>query len=126
MKRPKSKPARTTGTTKRDNAPPLEAMEYKGDLLIRDLCHNETDSVHDMRIVNTDAKAQSAKPPEKCFQEANGAKKRMYLEAFLQQHRHFSPFMASVDGFQGVEATATLKRVAICLATNWRQPYSRT
>ena len=41
----------------------------------------------------------------------------MYLEAFLQQHRHFSPFVASVEGLLGVEATATLKRIASRLAT---------
>ena len=35
------------------------------------------------------------------------------------------PFVASVDGFLGVEATATLKRIASNLATKWRQPYSR-
>ena len=36
----------------------------------------------------------------------------MYLEACLQQRRHFSPFVASVDGLMGVEAMATLKRIA--------------
>ena len=49
----------------------------------------------------------------------------MYLEVCLQQRRHFSPFVASVDGLLGVEATATLKRLASCLATKWRKPYSR-
>ena len=37
VKSPKANPARTTGTTVPDNAPPLEATEHKGDLLIRDL-----------------------------------------------------------------------------------------
>ena len=50
----------------------------------------------------------------------------MYLEACLQQHWHFSPFVASVDGLLGVEATATLKRIASRLATKWKQPYSKT
>ena len=50
----------------------------------------------------------------------------MYLEACLQQRRHFSSFGASVDGLLGVEATATLKRIASHLAINWRKPYSRT
>ena len=45
----------------------------------------------------------------------------MYLEACLHQRRHFSPFVASVDGLLGVEATATLKRIASCLATKWKQ-----
>ena len=50
----------------------------------------------------------------------------MYLEACLQQRRHFSPFVASVDRLLGVDATATLKRLASCLATKWKQSYSKT
>ena len=50
----------------------------------------------------------------------------MYLEACLQQRRHLSPFVASVDGLLGVDATATLKRIASRLATKWRHPYSKT
>ena len=75
-----------------------------------------------MRIMNTDAKSHSTKTLEKCFQEAEQAKKKMYLEACLQQRRHFSPFVASVDGILGVEALATMKRIASRLATKWRQP----
>ena len=101
-------------------------MEQKGDLLIRDLWANGTDSVHDMHVVNTDAKSYWERSPEGCLEEAERGKKKMYLEAFLQQRRHLSPFVASVDGFLGVKATATLKRIAICLASKWKQPYSKT
>ena len=41
----------------------------------------------------------------------------MYLEACIQQRRHLSPFLASVDGLLSVESTETLKRVASLLAT---------
>ena len=78
-----------------------------------------------MRFVNTDAKSQSGKALEKCLQEAEMGKKQMYLEACLKKRRHFSPFIASVHGLLGVEATATLKRIASRLSTKWRQPYSR-
>ena len=50
----------------------------------------------------------------------------MHLVACLQQRRHYSPFVALVDGLLGVEATATLKRIASRLATKWRQTYSNT
>ena len=50
----------------------------------------------------------------------------MYMEACLKQRQHFSPFVVSVDGLLGVEATATLKRIASHLATKWKQPYSKT
>ena len=50
----------------------------------------------------------------------------MYLEACLQQRRHFSPFVAYVDRLLEVEAMATLKRLASRLATKWKQSYSKT
>ena len=78
-----------------------------------------------MRVVNTDAKSHKTKDPERCLQEAERGEKRMYLVTCLQQRRHFSPFVNSVDGLLGVETTATLKRLASCLATKWKQPYSK-
>ena len=122
----KENPDRTTGTTVLDNAPQLQAMEHTGDLLIRDIWHNGTDIVHDMRFVNTYARSHSENPLEKCLQEAKRAKKLMYLEACLQQRRHFSPFVSSFDVLMGVQETYTLKMISICLAKNWRQPYPRT
>ena len=52
--------------------------------------------------------------------------KKIYLEACPQQRRSFSPFVTSVDGLLGVEATVTLKRLASRLTTKWKQPYSKT
>ena len=94
-------------------------MEQKSNLIIRDLWHNGIDSVYDMHVLNTEAKSHSAKTPEKCLQEAERAKKKMYLEACLQQRRHFSLFVASVDGLLGVEVGDTIKMIASCLATKW-------
>ena len=125
VKREKSKPSGPSETTDPDDTPP-EVTEQNGDLLLRDLWNNGTDSVHDMRVVNTDAKSYWGKSPEKCLEEAEKSKKKMYLERCLQQCRNFSPFVASVDGLLGVEATATLKRIASCLTSKWRQSYSKT
>ena len=113
----KAKPVGASVNNDQAGAPPLEVTEEKGDQLIRDLWKNGTDSVHNMRAVNTDAKLHRTKDPEWCLQEAERRKKWKYLEACLQQRRHFSPFVASVDGLLGVEATATLKRLASRLAT---------
>ena len=126
VKRPKENSASTKGTTVLDNMPPLEATEQKGDLLIRDLWNNGIDSVHNMRVENTDSKSHLAKTPEKCLQEAEEVKKKIYLEACLQQHQYFSPLVTSVDGLMGMEATDTLKSIAIRLATKWRKPCLRT
>ena len=79
-----------------------------------------------MRGMNIDDTYFLAKTPEKCLQEASRAKKKMYLEACLQKRRHFSPFVASVDGLLDVEVAATLKSISSRLATKWQQPYLRT
>ena len=79
-----------------------------------------------MRVMNTDAKYHMAKALEKCLHDAERGKRRMYLEACLQQRRHFSSFVSSVHGLMGVEATSNLKRSAIRLSTKWKQPYSET
>ena len=54
--RKKAQPAGTSDSTAPGTSPP-EDTEQKGDLLIRDLWANGTDSIHDMRFVNTDAKS---------------------------------------------------------------------
>ena len=105
---------------------PPEVTEQKVDLLIRDLWQQGTGSVHDMRVVNTDALSYVCRSPEKCHHGAERGKKKKYLEACLQQRRHFSPFLASVYGLLGVETTVNLKRIASHLATKWRQTYSKT
>ena len=61
-----------------------EAKEQKLGLLIRDLWYKGTDSVHDMRVMNTDAKSYVENTPEKCLHEAAKAKNKKYLEACLQ------------------------------------------
>ena len=76
--------------------------------------------------MNTDVKSGLSKTPEKCLQEAGREKKKMYSEECLQKHRHFSPFVSSVNRLLGVEAKAILKRIASHLATKWRQTYCRT
>ena len=70
MNRTKATPDGDSGTTDQTGAPPPEVTDQKGDLLIHDLCQNGTDSVHDIRVVKTDAKSHMAKAPEKCLHEA--------------------------------------------------------
>ena len=80
MNRPEANPAGTIGSIDLDGAPPPEALEKKGDLLIRELWQNRTESVQDMRVTKkTDAKSHSGKKPEKCLLEAKRGKKHMYL-----------------------------------------------
>ena len=78
-----------------------------------------------MSVVNTDGKYYLSKTPEKCIQEAARAKKKMYLEACLQQRWHFPPFVISIDGLLYVDAAAILKRIPSHLTKKWQQPKSR-
>ena len=77
MSRTKPKPAEFKLTTPPDatTAAP-EVTEQKGDLLIRDLWKQGTDSVHDMRVVNTDGLSYVRRSPEKCLQEAKRGRRR--------------------------------------------------
>ena len=126
VKRTKAAPSGAGGTSKHEEVQMPEVTEYKGNLLIRDLWQQETDSVHDMRVVNTDNLTHRTKGPEKCLHKAEQGEKNMHLEACLQQIWHFSPFVALVDRMMGVEATSTLKRLASRLATKWKQYYYKT
>ena len=127
MSRTKPKPSGSKLTSPQETTTEApEVTEQKGDLLSRYRWQQWRDSVQDRRVVNTDAMLYVRISAEKCLQEAERGKKKIYLEACLQKRRQFSPFVASLDGLLGVEATATLKRISSCLATKWRQPYSKT
>ena len=95
--------------------------ELKGGLLIRELWTQRTDSIHNMHVVNTDETSYQFKNPEKCLKTVEKEKKKKYLDAFLKYCRHFTPFVASVYGLLGFEAEATLKHIAIRLATKRKE-----
>ena len=84
------------------------------------------DSIHDMRVMNTDAVSYQSKTLEKCMETANREKNRNYLNACLNERIHFTLLVASVDGLLRFKAEATLKCVARHLAQNCKEPYSRT
>ena len=67
MQRTKAQPAGSTHPPSKNKS---EATEQKGDLLIHDIRHNGTDSVHNIHVVNTDVKSHLSKTPEKCLREA--------------------------------------------------------
>ena len=126
MKRTKAAPSGAGRTSNHSEVQPSEVTEQKGNLLIRDLLQQGTDSFNNMCVVNTDALTHRTKDTEKCLHKAERGKKKMYLEACLKKRRKPPPFVASVDGLLGVEATATSKRLSSCLDTKWKQSYLKT
>jgi hypothetical protein len=86
--------------------------EERGDILIRGFWKQGTDCILDVCVTDTDAKSYCKCPPEKVLESQEREKKRKYLEKCLQQRRHFTPFVVSVNGLLGKEAKTFFKRLA--------------
>ena len=74
-----------------------------------------------MSFVNTDATSYQSKYPNKYLETSDKTKKKKYVGACLKHNLHFFTYIVSVDGLLGIEAGVTLKRVARCLATKWKE-----
>ena len=70
MKRTKDTPAGAGRNSNNAVVHLPEITEHKGNLLIRDLWQEGTDSVHDMHVVNTDAPTHRTNDPVRCLHEA--------------------------------------------------------
>ena len=66
--------------------------ELKVNLLIREFWTQGIDSIHDMRVMNTDAPYHQSKTPKKCLKTSDKEKTNKYLN-----------FVASVDSLLRVE-----------------------
>ena len=95
----------------------------KGYLLIQGIWTQGTDSIHDMRVVNTNAVSHQYKTPKIYLETAEREKKKNYLHACINERRHFTPFVVSVNSLIWVETEATLKRISSGLATKCKKPY---
>ena len=70
----------------------------------------------DIRIVNLDAGSYLRMTPEKALPKAEKEKKDLYLQAYLESRRTFTPMVYSADGITGAEALAAQKRLAALLS----------
>ena len=77
--------AKGKASGKGKEAPPTEEGEEKGDLLIQDLWTQGTDSIHNMRVVNTDVVSYQYKTPEKFLETSECEKKNKYLNTCLNE-----------------------------------------
>ena len=74
-------------------------------------------------MTNLDSKSYKNLPPKKALERQEKEKKKKYCKSCENQHRHFTPFVVSMDGMYGFEARAFLKRLAKLLAEKWKKPY---
>jgi hypothetical protein len=86
--------------------PPSNSQKGDGDcgnLLICGFFARGTNTIIDVRIMDTDAKSYHSK-------DQGCTKKCWYLDACLAQNRHFTPFVVStLDGLVGRKAKELLK-----------------
>jgi hypothetical protein len=116
--------ASITDSDKTMNA--IDSNGDRGDLLIRGFWENGMDAIIDVRITDTDAKSYASRDPKKILHSQEKEKKKKYLDRCLLQRRAFTPFVVSVDGLIGYEASNLLKQLSKRLAEKWRKPYSVT
>eukprot|EP00957_Ditylum_brightwellii_P163881 12476371-Ditylum_brightwellii.AAC.1 len=95
-----------------------------GDLVIHHLWQSNTNTIINVCIMDTNVKSYISKPVKTVLEKQEKDKKRKYLQACIDQRRHFSPFVVSVDGMLGKEAAIVLKRISQKLAQKWDCPMS--
>jgi len=99
--------------------------DERGDMLIRGLWSRGTDCILDIRVANADAKSYQSKVPPQVLASHESSKKKWYLQPCLAQHRHFTPFVVSVDGLLGKEAQRVIQALAGHLANRSKYNYSQ-
>jgi hypothetical protein len=96
----------------------------RGDILLRGLWTRVTECIVDLRVTDTDAPSYTRNPAS-ILRSKEKEKKPKYLEACLEQRRHFTPCMVSTDGIMGHEASTFAKHLSTKLAKKWQKPYSQ-
>ena len=62
--------------------------------------------------------------PEKALAKSEKEKNDLYLQAFPERRRNFTPMVYSADGIPGAEALAAQKRLVALLSNKLKQEYS--
>ena len=90
--------------------------ESRADVSAHGLWKRGTTAMFDIRIVNLNAGSYLRMMPEKALAKAEKEKKDLYLQAFLEIRRTFTPMVYSADGIPGAEALDAQKRLAPLLS----------
>ena len=98
--------------------------ELRGDIAVHGFWTRGTTAIFDVRVTDTDAPSNRNTAPAKVLQRHEAEKKAKYGALCIARRRTFTPLVFSVDGMQGVEATAASRRLASSLASKWKRSYS--
>ncbi|MGL4997609.1 MAG: hypothetical protein ACRC5T_01270, partial [Cetobacterium sp.] len=99
-------------------------LELRGDVSAHGFWKRGTTAIFDVRITDTDAPSYRGMAPKKVLARHEREKKGKYSSLCLENRRHFTPLVFSVDGLSGTEATAAMQRLSAKLATKWGRTYS--
>ena len=97
--------------------------ESRVDVRAHGFCKQETTAMFDIRIVNLDAGSYLRMNPEKALAKAEKENKDLYLQAYLERRRNFTPMVYSADGISGAEALAAQKRLAALLSYKMKREH---
>ena len=79
-----------------------------------------------MRVYDINQPSYMSRKPTTILKTAENDRTHQYLDAWLNQRRHFTPFVVSCKGLYGKEASFFMKQLAKQLADKWNSPYSLT
>jgi hypothetical protein len=98
--------------------------DKRGDIIIQGFGAQGANCILDVQVTDTDAKSHSKQLPANVLETHKKEKKRKYIGACLERRRHFTPFVCSLDGLLGQEATIFSKCLAVKLSAKWQRTYS--
>jgi hypothetical protein len=114
-----SQDVRAAGANRTEPTP-----ELRGDIAVHGFWTRGSTAIFDVRVTDTDAPSNRNTAPAKVLQRHEAEKKAKYGALCIARRRTFTPLVFSVDGMQGVEATAASRRLASSLASKWKRSYS--
>ena len=97
--------------------------EARADVSAHSFWKRGTTTMFDIRIVNLDAGSYLHMTLEKALEKAEKEKNDLYLQAFLEHIRNFTPMIYSGGGIPGAEALGAHTRLAVLLSYKLKQEY---
>jgi len=103
---------------------PVLQGDQRGDVGVRGFWSRANTTIFDVQVCDTDAPSYANITPARVLENAERRKKAKHLDPCLQQRKHFTPLVFSVDGVAGREATSAIRNLAKLLSAKWNRAYS--
>ena len=106
-----------------------EAYEIAGEpsliaaLGVQRVWQPQAQALFDVRVIDTDTPSGVQRSVAAVLSSAEGEKKKKYNNASIAKRASFTPFVVSVDGALGFEATNYLKHLSEHICMKWGKSY---